>query len=317
MKNICILLIAASLFYCAPCEKDFKDLSVIYSIDLSSNINHCITYPVSTLSYKSKLYVIGDEIVNIYDHDLNFISSFGGKGQAPGEFKGGNGLCVLNDTLFVSDLANYRVQSFSLEGKFLSSFKCDLPTKIDKINKQLIVSSFDVLDHLRIYKPRSEKKNNIFNLSTIKEHRELLKTYPIFSVLNKKIILSCSNSKVSRFFEISSIDAKELELSNKFLEMDISDISNMVAYNNKLYVIGFILDRSNHREFEVTSSKQAKELANFKEILFEIDADYNIANQYLIPENIIAMRHTLCVDNSHIYIIDVFDKYLYKLKMEN
>lgn len=314
-----IILLLFTVFLATGCskEKSIGCLTIIDSVDLSENINHCITYPVSILSHKNKLYILGDEIISIYDHELNFIKSFGGNGQAPGEFKAGNDLCVLNDTLFVSDLGNYRIQSFSLDGEFLSSFKCDLPTKIDKVNYQLIVSSFDVLDHLKIYIPRSKIAENTFNLKPVKAHKELLKTFPIYSVLNEKVILSCSNNEVSAFFEISTDETKELELSNKFMEMDISDVSNMVTHNNKLYVIGFILDRSNNKEYEVSSSKQAKELANFKEILFEIDGEYNVLNQYLIPDNIIAMRHTLCVTDSNIYIVDVFNKNLYKLKMEN
>ena len=63
-------------------------------------------------------------IINIYDHQGNFINTFGGKGNGPGEFiMGAIFSFTSNKMIEVFDVINLRLIRFSEEGEYLSTTK--------------------------------------------------------------------------------------------------------------------------------------------------------------------------------------------------
>ena len=61
-----------------------------------------------------------DNIVNVYDGNWSLVTSFGGFGTAPGQFRAVQDIALsTNNTLLIMDTNNDRVQEFSIEGEFV------------------------------------------------------------------------------------------------------------------------------------------------------------------------------------------------------
>ena len=58
--------------------------------------------------------------INTYDHQLNVTGTFGGLGRDPGRFSDAYSIAVHEDTIWVADTYNNRLQQFSLAGKLLN-----------------------------------------------------------------------------------------------------------------------------------------------------------------------------------------------------
>jgi len=87
---------------------------------------------------KGNNYILhdGDHHIFKYDPDWKFITSFGGKGQGPGEIAGSYGLAMdHNDILYVIDHRNMRVQKFDGEGNPVGGFPLPRQTFMASIQK--------------------------------------------------------------------------------------------------------------------------------------------------------------------------------------
>lgn len=80
-------------------------------------------YPVSiTRDTAGHLYVAeygGNDRVQKFDVDRNFVLSMGSFGTEPGQFQRPSGIVWVDGTLFVADAINNRVQAFDEQGRFL------------------------------------------------------------------------------------------------------------------------------------------------------------------------------------------------------
>lgn len=64
----------------------------------------------------------GNNRIQIFDADDEFISSFGRPGSGPGEFNGPVGVAVgPSGSVYVTDSGNHRVQKFTADGQFLGA----------------------------------------------------------------------------------------------------------------------------------------------------------------------------------------------------
>ncbi len=70
--------------------------------------------------YNGKIYVLSHKLHKVFIYDLrgNLITSFGRKGQGPGEFVGAYRIFPDRDEIFVVDIAGHRVQVFDHSGNF-------------------------------------------------------------------------------------------------------------------------------------------------------------------------------------------------------
>ncbi len=77
-----------------------------------------------------------------------FVSAWGDKGKAPGQFRDPTGLAVTNNEVFVSDSRNGRIQVFDYSGKFLRQFtgsdaaKLKRPMNLVAFNQELYVADY-------------------------------------------------------------------------------------------------------------------------------------------------------------------------------
>ena len=82
--------------------------------------------PVDVAIGGDRLYVtdVMHHKVHVLDKSTgNTLLSFGGRGSEPGEFNNPTNLSVAaDDTLYVVDTINFRVQQFTLDGKFIRAF---------------------------------------------------------------------------------------------------------------------------------------------------------------------------------------------------
>jgi streptogramin lyase len=63
-----------------------------------------------------------------YDHNGDWVTSWGEKGTAPGQFRLPHAIAIdRNDNIYVGDRTNRRIQVFDTSGKFLRMFTIDVP----------------------------------------------------------------------------------------------------------------------------------------------------------------------------------------------
>lgn len=75
------------------------------------------------VSPDDKLWVSLGRSINVYDRDGNLLSSFGEYGDGPGQFDGVQGIVVANNgRVIVADTSNHRLQMFTGDGTFLTSW---------------------------------------------------------------------------------------------------------------------------------------------------------------------------------------------------
>ena len=68
-----------------------------------------------------KIYVCSHHRISIFDAEtLEFLSSFGSYGTEDGQFNIPISICSDNESLFVADFGNHRIQKFTLDGEFVS-----------------------------------------------------------------------------------------------------------------------------------------------------------------------------------------------------
>jgi len=76
-----------------------------------------------TINSKGNIYVCGDNQIQIFDSEGNFISTFGSKGNENGQFEYPDAICIdKNDNIYVYDSRD-QVQIFDSNGKFISKFE--------------------------------------------------------------------------------------------------------------------------------------------------------------------------------------------------
>ena len=102
----------------------FDDL--LASIHQESPSNPNLGNPCACVHAEGVLYVADthhDRVV-LFDTDpfLDFRSSFGSRGEGPGQFQNPNGVAIFGDECFVSDRRNRRIQVFTTDGSFVRAF---------------------------------------------------------------------------------------------------------------------------------------------------------------------------------------------------
>lgn len=99
-----------------------KLLKVI-GTDPSQAGGHAFTAGLSCDS-AGNLYVMHNSggFINVYDTQFNLIRTIGSRGSSPARFNDAYGLTIQNDTIWVADTYNNRIQRLSLNGTSLSDF---------------------------------------------------------------------------------------------------------------------------------------------------------------------------------------------------
>ena len=99
----------------------------LYVLDEFGNLEKSLKLrgrPIDVAVLKGKLFVSNgkDESVDVYTGEGELVTSFGGKGSAPGNFVGIFLLDSSKELLFAVDSVNGRVQEFNEKGDLVRSF---------------------------------------------------------------------------------------------------------------------------------------------------------------------------------------------------
>ncbi len=135
--------------------KEIEDKRLKYCLDMVSGPDEMIYLPA--------LY--SHEIL-VYNRNLEFVRSFGGKGEKQGCLNEPIALVMLGGTLFVLERGNKRIQKFSPEGKSLQLFSVDLDQFGHEISRifswQGNLLLFNKKTHyLGVFSPKFEFKHRI------------------------------------------------------------------------------------------------------------------------------------------------------------
>jgi len=82
-----------------------------------------LNYPFHLAIYENQLYV-ADELnrIQVFGLDGKFLFRWGKLGRKDGEFRGPRGIVIYNNFVYVTDSPSDRIQCFTLEGKFVTTF---------------------------------------------------------------------------------------------------------------------------------------------------------------------------------------------------
>ena len=78
-------------------------------------------------NFKGEILIpdLGAANIKIFDSSGNHVRTFGKRGRGPGEFSGNLVIDTRNDTITVYDATNYKVNFYTNEGNFISTFQVD------------------------------------------------------------------------------------------------------------------------------------------------------------------------------------------------
>ncbi|XP_033120552.1 E3 ubiquitin-protein ligase TRIM71-like [Anneissia japonica] len=121
----------------------FRDSKHIKILDTKGKILknftlHTLKKPIGLdVDTNGRIYVTDsvDHMLFILDYNGKILQEFGGRGKEPGKFDTPVDVCLYNDTIFISDRYNNRVQQLNEEGECIKIFGCcddsfDMPAAI-------------------------------------------------------------------------------------------------------------------------------------------------------------------------------------------
>lgn len=125
MKKITLIIFIGLHFILVSCQnKNHKKyiLKLIKSADIKFlNEEYDLSNPSDFIVNKDEIFILDRDNYRItkFDSNGNFLLSFGGKGQGPGEFINPSSLLDMQDSLCVMEWSNNNLSFFSKEGIFL------------------------------------------------------------------------------------------------------------------------------------------------------------------------------------------------------
>jgi len=129
-------------------QKFTSDGEFLSSWETNGFENGELQSPVGIAIYENNVYVVDGErdIVQKFDNDGNFILKWGGTGNENGEFNEPQGITIdANGIVYVADSKNHRIQQFTTDGEFLSSFAI-LTVFLDMYSAGLLPSTTTILE---------------------------------------------------------------------------------------------------------------------------------------------------------------------------
>ena len=316
-KLIFILIIFAILTGCTG-EKKIKhgSLVLVDSLDISEDIDHCLTACMTQHLYEDELYVLDSHTINVYDaKNFEFKRSFGKAGKGPGEFFYAQDFCIKNDTVFVADSGNFRVQFFSLDGTYLSMVKYRLPWIINHTDNRMLISPPTLKNGSFISEYKNGDFEKIYDIDSLLAQNKMKKTQVNFLSFEGKILLTIP-FEGGQIYEVNENNEMSLLNLNSILKtLNINKLTEFGVKEGKLYLIAqSYTDTETDEEWE--SSEQIKRIYNIKEYLFVVNKDLEIEQQYMIPDEYMPSLNTLIVDKDTILISDIGTSNIYRFRME-
>ncbi len=155
-------------------EKEYIELVKVREIGDDLGGNNYLFYPYGMDNDKSFIFVYDNLQAKIikFDINLNFIKSFGRKGQGPGEFSGtgrGYGVFIkvgIDGKLYLNDYRNRKIYIYSKELKYIDTYKCPLSNTTKN--------------------PMIDNNKNFFHISFVKKNIKIIKNGKMFFLIKNK-----------------------------------------------------------------------------------------------------------------------------------
>ncbi len=310
------LIIIFTVSLCISCSKETKlegNILLVDSLNWNDNAENVIGNIITVKSYKNIIYILEQSRVSLYDYkSFKYIRSFGKQGSGPGEFKVAFDLCIANDTIYICDAANSRIQKFTLEGDYIDSFRYPLPYCIQSMEDTLYVMNYFKRPDLKISKIKNDSILHDIKIGKMIEDKGMSKYYKFFRAFDNKLILTMMNNTEFNMFNVSDSSLTPFKCVKN---QDISEISACNGYECKLYLIA--VHKDNDDAIKTESSAEHKKHLGMVEYLQVYDNDLNLVKVYHIPDHILTGLSVLDVRDDYVLISDAFSSVVYKLKMED
>ncbi len=335
-KKIIILLLVIFLISCSKNENNKSNIVVYsnknkatnknfniklkkaFSISKSNNSKDSLTYLYNIFIKNDKIYISDFLLSKIFVYNSkngNYLFSFGGKGNGPGEFQNLSTMGLYKDTIIVSDVVARKINKFTLNGEFIKAKLniANAPTDLHNFNEKYFIAtnlhgSTDrkhVENSITIYNPNLSKVKVLQNYSIpIKRDEDsttinLSKITPVFATSDKylyvpvideyKYLIRKYDENLKEIAQIrKNYIAKKLSYEQK------KDIARNAGYKNKIIdkyqrsIWGIYNDKDNR--LWVLSAYNQKE----KEIKFDIFENGKYLNTINFPyyENLLTLVKT-------------------------
>ncbi len=314
MNKICLGIIIVFLFIMG-CTSEKKvihgSLVPVDSLDVSENIEHCLKYVTASRLIDNNIYATDGSSFNVYSKDFKLLNSFGKKGKGPGEFMFATDFRCMDDTLYISDLVNGRVQKHDLKGNYLKSEKSMLPMKVLKTADKIVISNHTGRPDFGVY---SIVNGIAQDTIIIKPKLDSLFSREFFlgvGSFNGDVIFYLADSQTLdvTFVKLNQDESLSILDIDKYLkERQHQFIFDVAEKDGKLYVLA---------SSEMTDDMfQGGSTAGVTEYIFVFDSDYKLIADYKMPEGILGNMNTLIIDEDYMYAGCFSDPVIYKMKVQ-
>ena len=325
-KIIYLLLITFIFISCCKNEREIKTLVLADSLGWQNSEEYFFNPDCSIKCRNSKLYVL-DAInckMSVFDENtLEFDSTFGSKGKAPGEFN--YPLSFTFDTdgnILISDMFNSRIQWLKHDGEYLRSVKVQMPAEIYNFDDSLYYSDYPGVPEMNLYKLEADTPVIDLSVTDIVSNLELPENS------NKRFAVAKVDGKT--FINFLHFKGKIMDVKNSsFFETPdvISDYafsSCLVVNNSSLFVVIYSFEKDlskaitklieDGREHEISSSLLAED-AGLMTYLIEYSIEGEILKTFEFPVNILGKEFSFAMSGNNIYLQDVFSGMIYKYRI--
>ena len=319
-----IMLYIMTLFGCTGTEEKIGSMTFVDSVCVTDDIDHCMRGCTSLKVYKDEVFAIDMERINVYDlYDLSFKRTFGKTGKGPGEFNAANDFEVKDDTIYVCDGLNCRLQLLNLEGEYIKSLKMRAPFLIETWNNKIHVMNLNRLPDYTIWEYDSGKITEKYKVGEIKEKsgfsRNNVEEMETYGILFNDDLLFIRFHFPDKFHILNSEGLfEEHKLSQDLLNLGINDMSNVLVQNDKMYLAASKLRRELiDKDVLYTSSRQIKNAGISEEFLIIVNSDYEIEKRYKFPVNSFTYIDTLVVIGEYVLVYDSGEETIYKYRLDS
>ncbi len=308
---------------CTGTEEKIGSMTVIDSLDISDDIDHSLSFCSAINVYKDELFITDQDKFNVYDlNDFSFKRSFGKKGRSPGEYLGASDFLIENDTIYVCDMVNSRLQLLDITGNYIKSVKSQFPQMIEKWNDDIYVLSFNRMPTYTMWKYKNGILGEELKLGELREKSGF--TLNNVEEMETNCILFNNDLLFIRYFfpdKFHILNDKgmfeEHQLTKTLANLKLNSMSTATVQNNKLYVVAtHVREELINKDVEYTSSRQFKTAGISTEYLLIFNDKYEMERRYEFPVNSFTYYNTLVIYDDYIMVFDAGSDVIYRYRLE-
>jgi len=250
--------------------------SAIVNLD-SSYSQSVITKPVAIdISIDGNLYILDYNLskIFVFSSKGEYLFSFGAAGQGPGEFQKTREMMIMNNIVYISDVRQRRVATFSLDGTFLNFINLNSwgPKGIHQFGGNCIVGQSEKSDELtdgtRILTELSLYDTTFVKTKAVStSSNDMIPTKP-FNPLQNRMIFCTNNTNLylSNIYDSYVINVFDKQgVNTAIINKSARQIKSSKQYVDNL-----------SQSFTVNDSRdQFKVVSEYRELILDLQSDKN------------------------------------------